>query len=336
MTPWHCVRDPDALAGGFPFMPPPRLSVTLERAVRAEFAAALAGEPPAVAEMGRRVLNRITPPNWTLEWSLPGWLGGTLGLGAPAIASLTLANVLGLAFVKLQDDLLDGEIEDEDRPVAQLLAAVLHRKWLLVFARQLPGESRFWVDFESYMVQWAQATLAGRQGWPRPFADWTDEELLMLGWRGAPLKSCAVAACRLAHRDELIPQFEAALDRLLIGAVLLDHAVDWSDDLMQGRPNAFVAYCSLRPQAPAHQEENRRAVLAELTIGKGGQSYFRLLLGELAAAQALARAAGCGQLARYVSWLRRQTATYRTITAVAARDQLRQVVAHLLVAAETM
>ncbi len=133
MTPWHCAYDPDALAGGFPFMPPPRLSVTLERAVRAEFAAALAGEPLAVAEMGRRVLNRITPPNWTLEWSLPGWLGGTLGLGAPAIASLTLANVLGLAFVKLQDDLLDGEIEDEDS------GSISNRTWCSGHRRRWPA-----------------------------------------------------------------------------------------------------------------------------------------------------------------------------------------------------
>lgn len=312
-------------------MPPPRLPETLERAVRAEFAAALAGEPPAVGELARRVLDRIAPPNWALEWSLPGWLGSTLGLGAPAVAGLTLANVFGLAFVKLQDDLLDGEVADDDRPVAQVLAAVLHRKWLLVYARQLPGESPFWDDFDSYMVQWAQATLASRQGWSRPFVDWTDEELLTLGWRGAPLKSCAAAACRLTHRYELIPPLAAALDRLLIGAVLLDHAVDWSADLVQGRPNAFVAYCSLRPQAPAHQAENRRAVLAELTIRKGGQSYFRLLQGELAAAQALARAAGCVPFARYVSWLQREAMSYRQGLAAVTRDQLREVVDHLFV-----
>lgn len=315
---------------------PPRLSESLERIVRARFTAVLAGEPVGVSELGAHLLDRIAPPNWTLEWSLPAWLGGTLGLDTPLVTSLTLANVLGLATIKLQDDLIDGEIGEDTRPAAQLLSMVLHRAWLLVYARLLPGDTRFWDHFESYMLQWTRATLASRQAWSRPFADWDDDDLSLLGQRGAPLKSCAAAACRLAGRDERLPPFEAALDRLLIGAVLLDHAVDWSDDLLHGRPNAFVASCSSRPQAPAHQEENRRAVLAELTIGTGGKSYFRLLQRELAAAQVLARAAGCDQLARYVSWLRRETARYRTATAAAARDQLRQTVAHLLVAAETV
>lgn len=312
-------------------MPPPRLSETLEQAVKVEFAAALASEPAGVGRLGMRVLDRITPPNWTLEWSLPGWLGSTLGLGAPAVTSLTLANVFGLAFVKLQDDLIDGELAEDDQPVAQLLATALHRRWLLVYARALPGESPFWDDFESYMVQWAAATLASRQGWFRTFAAWTDQELLTLGWRGAPLKTCAAAACRLARRDELIPQLEAALDRLLIGAVLLDHAVDWSDDLVRGRPNAFVAYCSSLPQGPAHQEANQRAVLAELTAGRAGQPYFRLLRRELAAAQATARAAGCVPFARYVSWLQRAIISYRQGLAAVTRDHLRQAVEHLFV-----
>lgn len=315
---------------------PPRLSESLERIVRARFAAALAGEPAGVSELGAHLLDRISPPNWTLEWSLPTWLGSTLGLNTPLVTNLTLANVLGLATIKLQDDLIDGEIGEETRQAAQLLSTVLHRAWLLVYARLLPGDTLFWDHFESYMMQWTRATLASRQAWSRPFAEWDGDDLSLLGQRGAPLKSCAAAACRLVGHDERLPPFEATLDRLLIGAVLLDHAVDWSADLQHGRPNAFVAYCTSRPQVPADQEENRRAVLAELTIGKGGQSYFRLLQGELAAAQALARAAGCGQLARYVSWLRRETATYRAATAAAARDQLRQVVAHLLVAAETV
>ena len=199
---------------------------------------------PVLAECGRRLLDRISPPNWTLEWSLPGWLGSALGLDASTIADLTLANVFGLAYIKLQDDLLDGEVGEDDRQAALLLSSVLHRKWLLVYTGLFPGDSPFWGYFEQYMTQWVRATWASRQEHSKPWAAWGEEDLLILGHRGAPLKICAAAACLLAQRAELIPQLESALDHLLIGAVLLDHALDWADDLAAGRYNAFVAYAS--------------------------------------------------------------------------------------------
>ena len=303
-------------------MPPPRLPETLEQTVKAEFRTALADEPFAVAELGTHTLNRLAPPNWTLEWSLPGWLGATLGLDPATVASLTLANVYGLTTIKLHDDLLDGEVAADDQPVAPLLAAALHRKWLLTYARLLPGESLFWDHFEPYMVQWTQATWASRRGWSTPFADWGDAELLRLAHRGAPLKSCAAAACLLAHQGGRLAQFETALDRLLAGAVLLDHAVDWSDDLEGGHFNAFVAYCSSLPQSPLHRAANRRAVLAELAAGNAGRPYFRWLRHELRTAQVMTRAAGCEPLARYLTWLLAAAQSYRQGLVVTTRAQL--------------
>ena len=144
-------------------MPPPRLSETLEIVVKSLYGAALAGEPSVLADCGRRLLDRISPPNWTLEWSLPGWLGNAHGLDTSTIADLTLANVFGLAYIKLQDDLLDGEVGGDDRQAALLLSSVLHRKWLLVYTGFFPGDSPFWRYFEQYMTQWVRATWASRQ-----------------------------------------------------------------------------------------------------------------------------------------------------------------------------
>jgi hypothetical protein len=315
-------------------VPSPRLPEALERAVRTQFGAALAGEPAAVAEFGARLLERIAPPNWTLEWSLPGWLGAALALDVPAVIDLTLANVFGLAYIKLQDDLIDDEIVEHNRPAALLLSTVLHRKWLLVYAGLFAGGSPFRRYFEQYLTEWAQATWASRQEQSRPWATWSEDDLLILGHRGAPLKICAAAGCLLAQRTELIPQLESALDHLLSGAVLLDHALDWSDDLVAGRYNAFVAYASALPQAPANEAANRHAVTEELLVGKAGQPYFQLLRRELTAAGAMARQAGCEDLARYIAWLRRETISYSNRMAATARNQLHQAIESLFVAAE--
>jgi hypothetical protein len=205
-------------------MQPPRLSETLEIAVKSRYGAALAGEPAGAAEFGARLLDRIAPPNWTLEWSLPGWLGNALDLSAAAAAALTLANVFGLAYIKLQDDLIDGEIAGDDQQAALLLSTALHRKWLLAYTPFFPGNSPFWGYFERYMTQWVGAEL--RSPPVMAFHDYDEADLRGLGERGAPLKICAAAACLLVQREGMISQLESALDHLLTGAVLLDHALD--------------------------------------------------------------------------------------------------------------
>jgi hypothetical protein len=314
---------------------PPRLPETLEIVVKSLYSAALAGEPSVLADCGRCLVDRISPPNWTLEWSLPGWLGSVHGLDTSTIADLTLANVFGLAYIKLQDDLSDGDVGEDDRQAALLLSTVLHRKWLLVYTGLFPGDSPFWGYFEQYMVQWVRATWASRQEHFKSWAAWGEEELSILGQRGAPLKICAAAACLLTQRAELIPRLESALDHLLIGAVLLDHALDWAEDLAAGRYNAFVASASTLPQTSEHAEANRLAVAEELLIGRAGQPYFQLLRRELAAAGAMARQAGCEDLARYISWLRRETTSCSNGMAATARDQLQRAIESLFVAAET-
>jgi hypothetical protein len=315
-------------------MLPPRLAEMSEITARNRFGAVLAGEPADLAEFGARLLDRISPPNWTLEWSLPGWLGNAYGLDASTIADLTLANVFGLAYIKLQDDLSDGDIDEGDRLAALLLSSVLHRKWLLVYTGLFPGDSPFWGYFEQYMAQWVRATWASRQKHSKPWSAWGEKDLLILGQRGAPLKTCAVAACLLAQRAEQTPQLESALDHLLTGAVLLDHALDWAEDLATGRHNAFVAYASGWPQTAEHRAANRQAVAAELLVGRAGQAYFRLLHRELTAARALARQAGGEDLARYIAWLRRETFSCCQGMAATAREQLHRAIESLFVAAE--
>ena len=184
-------------------MPPPRLPEMLEMPSRPSLELRWSASPRILAESGGRLLDRISPPNWTLEWSLPWWLGNVFELSATAVAALTLANVYGLGYIKLQDDLIDGEVGGDDRQAALLLSSVLHRKWLLVYSGLFPGGSVSWCYFEQYMTQWVRATWASRQEYSKPWAAWGEEDLLILGHRGAPLKICAAAACLLAQRGRV-------------------------------------------------------------------------------------------------------------------------------------
>jgi hypothetical protein len=312
-----------------------RLSDSQETAVKTRYCAAIAAGPPDLADLGRQVLDRISPPNWTLEWSLPGWLGDALGLPVAPAADLTLANIYGLAYVRLQDDLADGEIAEGDRPAVLMLSAVLYQKWLLTYTRLFSGGSPFWSFFEQYMAQWVSATLRSHRPPATAFRDYEEADLRGLGERGAPLKICAAGACLLAGRDQLIPQLASTLDHLLIGAVLLDHAQDWIGDLVSYRYNAFVAYASPLAQVPELMEANRQAVVKELIVGKEARPYFALLRRQLQTAIDEARATGVLTLADYAAWLRRQADAYRRRLAQDARAQLHGLAERVLGSAST-
>lgn len=276
------------------------------------------------------LLVRISPPNWTLEWSLPGWLGDAMGLPADNIRAVTLGNLFGLAYVRLHDDLNDERLIDEERAKALALATRLYQRWLAVYIRLFGDSAQFWDGFEHYLDQWLQASLGSNQLPATPFEHFDETHFLALGHRGALIKVCAAASCLLARREELLPQLEDCLDQLMIGAVLLDHAADWQEDLAAQRPNVFVASISSLPQSEVHVAANRTAVLRELSIGRGARSYFAAIDSRLSTAQSAAENVGITALANDCAWLRQHATSYRRRVTGVARRKLSEITAELL------
>jgi hypothetical protein len=189
-----------------------------------------------------------------------------------------------------------------------------------------PGAAvRFWLDFHEYQSQWLRALLDDRLP-PAPFRAYTDADFGSLARRGAPLKVCCAAACLLAGRERDLPALEDAIDRLLAGAVLLDHALDWPEDLAAGRANAFVAYASDLPQTAAHRDANRRAVLESILLGDAARPYFAQIGARLRTAGETAEALQCTGLAAFLSWLDRETQAYASRLRGEARSRLRAAV----------
>ncbi|MFN3331522.1 MAG: hypothetical protein ACK47M_03275 [Caldilinea sp.] len=276
------------------------------------------------------LLARISPPNWTLEWSLPGWLGDAMGLSTDNIREVTIGNLFGLAYVRLHDDLSDERFIDEERAEALALATRLYQRWLAVYIRLFGDSAQFWGHFERYLDQWLLASLESDRLPAAPFEHYDETHFLALGHRGALIKVCAAATCLLAGREELLPRLEHCLDQLMIGAVLLDHAADWQEDMAAMRPNVFVASMSPLPQIEAHASANRAAVLRELSIGRGARSYFAVIDSRLSTAQSTAENAGIAALANDCAWLRHHAASYRRGVAAAARRRLSEITVELL------
>jgi hypothetical protein len=278
------------------------------QAARDGYLAAFRVAPPRLADAAAAWLEMIQPPQWALEWSLPFWLGETFHLPSEVTRRLVLSNVVGLAYIRLQDALADGEILLIQPALAPLLSTPLYQRWMQQYISLFGGEQRFWVCFDQYQTQWLEASAASHEMPEHGFRHYGPDNFLQLAHRGAPLKVCVAGACLLAGREDLLPALADAIDHLLVGAVLLDHAQDWSDDLAGGRYNAFVAYASPLLQTPENRETNTRTVQQEICLGDAARPYFQVARDHLQTARKSAEPANCPDFDRYLAWLDEQAA----------------------------
>jgi len=277
-------------------------------AARESYLAAFRVAPPRLADAAVAWLKTIQPPQWALEWSLPFWLGESFCLPSEVTRHLVLSNVVGLAYIRLQDVLADGEILPFQPTLAPLLSTLLYQRWTQEYIDLFGGDQRFWARFNQCLAEWLAATATGNEMPEHSFRDYGPDDFLRLAHRGAPLKVCVAGACLLAGREDLLPALADAIDHLLVSAVLLDHAQDWSDDLAAGRYNAFVAYASPLPQTPECRQANERRVQQEICLHKAGRPYFRVARDHLRIARKSTRPVNCADFDCYLAWLDQQAA----------------------------
>ena len=206
----------------------------------ASYEARIADAAPELLPLALRTLARVAPGQWTLEWYLPWWLGHAFGLPYEMSRAIVLSNVLGLASLRLQDDLVDGEVAAGEQTSAEALAAVLYRQAVDGYRGLFGDSALFWGRLDAFMDDWRSATSGARPGAAVPLRA-GDDLLLHLARRGAPLRISAFAICLLADREDRSRIVDRCLDHTLAAMVLYDHFVDWEDDVAAGRWNAFVA-----------------------------------------------------------------------------------------------
>jgi len=252
---------------------------------------------PDEGDLAIRTLRRLTPADWTLEWYLPWWLGHSFRVDPSVAAQLVLSNVLGLVSVRLQDDLLDGDVPAADLDGATRLSAALFDDALVVYRRHFDEASLFWPFLERSMAEWRRASTA--EG-PLRWAE--------LSRRGAPLKIAGFATCLLADRRDSWELVERCIDHALLALVRYDQVRDWEDDLRADRWNAFVATISPFPQTPANRERNRATVLAGLLMGGAAGAEFARIRADAVRAACSATELDCRPLAAHLSDYAERTA----------------------------
>jgi hypothetical protein len=241
---------------------------------------------PEHLPLAMRLFDRIEPGRWTLEWNLPWWLGLAFGLDEDEATELVLGTVLGLASVRLQDDLADGDVPASERAAAIDLSATLYELALAPYRSRFPPSSRFWAHLATTMAAWRAATDGAAPGDTGTHHE-LDDTHGRLAIRGAPLKVPAFAICLLTDQMDAYPVLDRGLDHALTALVLYDHFGDWQADLAAGRWNAFVAAASGLPQDPASRDRVRAAVQLALLRGGAVKTYVNRVTTELELAATL-------------------------------------------------
>lgn len=288
----------------------------------------LADLPQEAADLGARLLAKLSPPQWQLEWYLPRWLGDSYGLLPEMTESLSVANVTGLLYICLQDKLADDGLPPSTATAAICLSAALQHRWGDRYRPLLDGMPLFWRYFDEYLAQWIHALAYSNQMPDQDFSTLLCAEPGRLSHRAAPLKICCAAATCLAERANLLAPLTSALDHLHVAAVLIDHADDWREDLEAGRYNAFIHYASPTRQTLDQRAANRRQVYEMLFLGDAGRAYFDHALHHLDVAHHHAQTCACPPLVTYLDW-------YHT-TLLTAQDTLTQSARQVVEAAQQL
>jgi hypothetical protein len=240
-----------------------------------------------------------------------------------------LGNVFGLAYVRLQDNLFDGE-QVGGMEEATALTSGLYQHWIGQYRLLFASSSPFWEYLDRFSGQWLRASL--EKGGPSgdELRSGLAEPVLRLAERGAPLKICCAAACLLAGQESVDTGLLAGITYLLSGAVLLDHADDWQADLVAGRYNALAAFVS--PGA-GYVQADHQAILEELYLGSVERSYFELVKQQFSRARDCVNGLGIDELEDYLARVEAETAAYNDKLADMMKFQLQKATAELLRAA---
>jgi hypothetical protein len=253
--------------------------------VTAECLRIVRGGCPDQAPLAETLFARVQPPRWELEWDLPRWLGEAFGLDDRVVTDIVVSNVLGLGSIRLQDDLVDGDVPFDEIAGARRLQAALYEAALQPYRAMFDARSPFWPALDQRMRQWRVATRACG---PTNAAGDQVPDASRLATRGAPLHVSVLAVCLAAGHPECYPPLGRSLDHLLEAQVLYDDAADWVADLDAERWNAFVAALSPVPDGPTDRKRRRNAIIVSLMTSDDATAYFERIRDQFSRAIAAA------------------------------------------------
>ncbi|MFF2886564.1 hypothetical protein [Paenibacillus sp. NPDC057967] len=165
---------------------------------------------------------------------LPYWMQEMTGISDEQCDSLALANIYGMLYFFILDDVMDStQIKQVKSQLS--LASLLQLEMYALFRELFPSESPFWAYYDRYVTVWADCVVNEAE------ADYFVHDPIRTAGKAGPVKISAVGACLLAGSEDRIAEVEQSVDLALMTLQMLDDWADWQEDMSEGSYNGLLA-----------------------------------------------------------------------------------------------
>ncbi|MDQ8738789.1 hypothetical protein [Paenibacillus sp. LHD-38] len=179
---------------------------------------------------------------------LPYWVKKPSGISDSQCEKLALANVYGMLYFFIQDDVMDSQPSlgwKEQLALGNLLLLEMFG----VFRELFPSHSLFWSYYHRYVTIWAESVTNEHRD------DYFIRNPIRTAGKAGPVKIACTGALLLTDRTELIEKLEHAIDIVLMTLQMADDYADWKEDLADGSYNGLLAMIASNRTADTHLTE---------------------------------------------------------------------------------
>lgn len=165
---------------------------------------------------------------------LPFWVQEAAGINDEQCRKLALANVYGMLYFFIQDDVMDSTPSSNWKEQLAL-GNLLVLEMFAVFRELFPSESTFWQYYNRYVTTWADSVINEKND------NYFITDPLKTAGKAGPVKIACTGALLLSSRFDMITVMEEAIDITLMTLQMADDWVDWQEDLAEGSYNSLLA-----------------------------------------------------------------------------------------------
>lgn len=209
------------------------------QAIYAEAEIAIAAFPAPLHEIGLVYADKFNPVKHDdgkdyICTLLPYWMKEEAGITDEQCHSLALANVFGMLYFFIQDDVMDGT-PDSGWKSKLALGNLLYSEMFRVLRELFPSHSPFWSYYDRYVTEWADCVVNENKD------NYFVLQPLKTAGKAGPVKIASTGALLLGGKEERVALVEEAVDIVLMSLQMSDDWADWKEDLQDGSYNGLLA-----------------------------------------------------------------------------------------------
>ncbi|MCK8485737.1 hypothetical protein M0651_00950 [Paenibacillus sp. MBLB2552] len=174
----------------------------------------------------------------------------------------TVAMIFVMMYYHLIDEVMDDPNAGDKRKLP--LANLLQLEFWKIYSSYFPASSPFWISYRKYTAEWAQVVALENQ------IDFFQVEPVRIAHKASPVKLTVAGMLMLSAKEELLSDFEKAVDMVLVTLQMLDDWEDWEKDLREGSYNALISHVQRELEIPKdrrpNHEEMKHAIYARDTL----------------------------------------------------------------------